>query len=149
MGVLAGGNTAAAPADSHIDLVSDTEGPPGPAADGRSHSASAQSVRIQADANGNSSAPMQRNNQGVGLKMIIPLRNLRAAAFAAALFSMLEQPRVMHSASVCLSGVRMPENTSAAGLYLNVSGCAGLPRRFAAAGQAGHRAWPGQEQDLA
>ena len=90
MGVLAGANRAAAPADSHIDLVSDTEGPPGPAADGRAALASAQPVRPQANANGNSSAPGQRNSQGVCLTAIVALGDLRAAAFAAALFSMLK-----------------------------------------------------------
>ena len=60
--VLAGGDFAAAPAESHIDLVSDNEAPPGPAADGCSASASRQPVRTQADANGNSSAQVQPNS---------------------------------------------------------------------------------------
>ena len=61
-GVLAGRSTALAPADSHIDLVSDNEAPPGPAADGRSASASRQPVHAQADANGDSSAQVQPNS---------------------------------------------------------------------------------------
>ena len=60
-----------APADSHIDLVSDTEAPPGPAADGRFASASRQPGHAQADANGNSSAQVQHNSQGVHLRSIV------------------------------------------------------------------------------
>ena len=91
VGVLAGGDFAAAPADSHIDLVSDNEAPPGPAADGRSASASRQPVRAEADANGDSSAPAQGNNQGVRLRAIDALCDVKAAVFATAFFSMLEQ----------------------------------------------------------
>ena len=91
VGMLAGRDTAAAPTDSHIDLVSDTEAPPGPAAGGHSASASRQPVHAQADANGNSSAPVQRNKRGVRLRAIDTLCHLRAAVSAGAAFSMLEQ----------------------------------------------------------
>ena len=114
VGMLAGGNAHAARADSHIDLVSDTEAGPGPAADWHSASASRQPVCARADANGNSSAPAQRSSQGVRLRAIDTLCDLKAAVFAAAFFSMLEHADVqcLH----LLMWYATAGSTSAAGL---------------------------------